>query len=368
MYPEIIYQLALAQVPNIGAVHAKKLCDTFGSASEIFNTSQKDLEKIEFIGTIKAKSIKRFKDFGKAENELRFIEKYAIKSLFLTSPEYPQRLLNCFDPPTILFYKGDADLNASKIVAIVGTRNHSEYGKNFTDKLVKTLARLNVIVVSGLAFGIDSIAHKCSLKYNLPTVAVVAHGLDIIYPEENTSLAKQIIHDGGLLTEFRSNTKPDKHNFPSRNRIVAGISDATIVVESGSKGGSIITANLAWDYNRDVFAVPGRSIDTKSEGCNKLIKDNKATLLDDPAQFIDTMGWNDDSETKKKTVQAQLFINFKEDEKRILNCLTATEIAGIDELNFKTGLSSSDIASALLNLEMQGVLKALPGKRYALNQ
>lgn len=369
MHSEIIYQLSLAQVPYIGAVHAKKLCDTFGSASAIFNAKQQELEKIEFIGTIKAKSIKRFRDFAKAEKELRFIEKYSIKSLFLTSPEYPQRLLNCFDPPTMLFYKGSADLNTSKIVAIVGTRNHSEYGKNFTEKMIKALARLNVVIISGLAFGIDSIAHKCSLKYKLPTVGVVAHGLDTIYPQENTNLAKQIIHDGGLLTEFQSNTKPDKHNFPSRNRVVAGISDATIVIESGLKGGSTITANMAWDYNRDVFAVPGRSIDTKSEGCNRLIKENKATLLDDPEQFIETMGWNDDVRDKKKrTLQTKMFINFKEDEKRILNFLTTTESAGIDEVNFKTGLSSSSIASALLNLEMQGILKVLPGKRYALNQ
>src|SRR5688500_11470856 len=264
MYSELIYQLSLTQVPYIGAVHAKKLCETFGSASAIFNASQKELENVEFIGTIKAKSIKKFRDFAAAEKEIRFIEKYAIKGLFLTSPEYPQRLLNCFDPPTMLFYRGSADLNAPKIVAIVGTRNNSEYGKNFTEKLIKTLARMNVIIVSGLAFGIDAIAHKCSLKYKLPTIAVVAHGLDTIYPEENTNLAKQIIKDGGLLTEFQSNTKPDRHNFPSRNRVVAGISDATIVVESGLKGGSTITANMAWDYHRDVYAVPGRSIDTKS--------------------------------------------------------------------------------------------------------
>jgi DNA processing protein len=367
MYSELIYQLSLTQVPYIGAVHAKKLCETFGSASAIFNASQKELEKVEFIGTIKAKSIKKFRDFAAAEKEIRFIEKYAIKGLFLTSSEYPQRLLNCFDPPTMLFYRGSADLNAPKIVAIVGTRNNSEYGKNFTEKLIKTLARMNVIIVSGLAFGIDAIAHKCSLKYKLPTIGVVAHGLDTIYPQENTNLAKQIIKDGGLLTEFQSNTKPDRHNFPSRNRVVAGISDATIVVESGLKGGSIITANMAWDYNRDVYAVPGRSIDTKSEGCNRLIKENKATLLDDPEQFIETMGWNDDHAKKKRTLQTKMFIDFKEDEKRILDLLMTDEFAGIDELNFKTGLSSSSLASALLNLEMQGVLKVMPGKRYSLN-
>ena len=366
MYSELTYQLSLCQVPYIGYVQAKKLCDTFGSATAIFKSNVKDLEKIDHIGDIKAKSIKNFKDFTKAEKEIRFIEKYGIKSLFLTCDDYPQRLLNCFDPPTILFYKGIADLNASKIVAIVGTRNNTEYGKSFTEKLVKSLSRVNVIIISGLAFGIDSIAHKCSLKYGIPTIGVLAHGFDTIYPPENTNLAKQMINEGGLLTEFRSNTKPDKHNFPSRNRVVAGISDAAIVIESGLKGGSNITANLAWGYNRDVFAVPGRSIDMKSQGCNRLIKENKAILLDDPEQFIEVMGW-DEPEIKKKILQQKMFVEFTEEEKRIIEVLKKNECAGIDELNFNSGLCSSSIAAALLNLEMQGVLKTLPGKRFMIN-
>jgi len=366
MYCELTYQLSLCQVPYIGYIQAKKLCDTFGSATAIFKANRKDLEKIDHIGDIKAKSIKNFKDFTKVEKEIRFIEKYGIKSLFLTSEDYPQRLLNCFDPPTMLFYKGNADLNTSKVVAIVGTRNNTEYGKSFTEKLVKTLSRLNVIIISGLAFGIDSIAHKCSLKYGIPTIGVLGHGFHTIYPPENTNLAKQMIHEGGLLTEFRSNTKPDKHNFPSRNRVVAGISDAAIVIESGIKGGSNITANLAWGYNRDVFAVPGRSVDIKSQGCNRLIKENKAILLDDPEQFIEVMGW-DESEKKNTLFQKKMFVEFTDDEKRIVEVLKKNESTGIDDINFNSGLSSSNIAAALLNLEMQGVLKAIPGKRYVIN-
>jgi DNA processing protein len=365
MTTELIYQLSLCQVPFIGNVHAKKLIETFGSASAVFNASLHDLENIENIGEIKAKSIKKFRDFARAEKEQAFIEKYEIRPLFLTDNDYPQRLLNCFDPPAMLFYKGTADLNASRIVAIVGTRNNTEYGKYVTEKLVKALTKVNAVVVSGLAWGIDTIAHRCSLKYGIPTIGVVGHGLDTIYPPENANLAKQMIRQGGLLSEFRSNTKPDKHNFPSRNRVVAGISDATIIVESGLKGGSNITANLAWGYNRDVFAVPGRSTDVKSEGCNRLIRENKAILLDDPGEFMVMMGWNE-YEKKKGMLQKPLFTDMTDEEKKIVELLKKDEETGIDELNFKSRLSSSSIASALLNLEMQGVLKVLPGKRYRL--
>lgn len=362
---ELVYQLSLSQVPHIGNVHAKQLCDIFGSASEVFNAPLHELEKVENIGEIKARSIKNFRDFGRAEKEVIFIEKYGIKPLFLTDSDYPQRLLNCFDPPAMLFYKGTADLNASRIVAIVGTRNNTEYGRYFSEKLVKALADADAVIISGLAFGIDTIAHKCSLKYGIPTVGVVGHGLDTIYPQENTNLAKQMIKNGGLLTEFRSNTKPDKHNFPSRNRVVAGLSDATVVIESGLKGGSNITANLAWGYNRDVFAVPGRSTDAKSEGCNRLIRDNKAILLHEPEHLISTMGW-DEPEKKKRILQKKLFMEINDAEEKIMELLRKNEDASIDELNFKSGFSASSIASAVLNLEMQGILKVLPGKRFRL--
>ena len=191
-------------------------------------------------------------------------------------------MLNCYDSPTLLYYKGEADLNGDKIVAIIGTRNHTDYGKQITEQLVEELTEQNVVVVSGLAYGIDAIAHKAAVKNNLPTVGVLAHGLDQVYPPQHTGLAKEMLKaGGGLLTEFRSKSKPDKHNFPTRNRVVAGMSDATIVIETGIKGGSMITAELANNYNKDVFAFPGKVTDTKSAGCNYLIKNNKAILLTD---------------------------------------------------------------------------------------
>jgi DNA processing protein len=365
MFAEKIYELALSQVPHIGHVHAKTLNDQFGSASAIFHATQQQLERIEGIGTVRAKSILSFKDFSSAEREWEFANKYGISVLYLSDANYPRRLLNCYDPPTVLFYKGTVSLNASRCVAIVGTRNNTEYGKTFTEKLVKKLATCDCIIISGLAFGIDAIAHKCAVKYDIPTIGVVGHGLDTIYPPEHAGLARQLLKNGGLLTEFKSKTKPDKHNFPSRNRVVAGICDATIIVESGIKGGSMITAEIADSYHRDVFAVPGRATDAKSSGCNELIKRNRATLLMDPEQLIETMGWAD-TEQNKKAIQKQLFPDLNSDEKIVVELLKQQEVMTIDELNFKSGITHSNLAGTLLNLELSGVLKLLPGKRYTL--
>ena len=365
MYPETIYQLALSEVPTIGYVHAKILVEHFGSATAVFQARKQELERIEGIGESRARNICRFTGFSKAEDEFTFADKYGIQILFLTNPEYPQRLLNCYDPPTVLFYRGTASLNHRRIVAVVGTRNNTEYGKATTEKLVKTLADLNCIVVSGLAFGIDAIAHKSAVKHDIPTIGVVGHGLDIIYPYEHAPLAKQMLKNGGLLTEFRSKTKQDKHNFPSRNRVVAGISDATVIVESGIKGGSMITANIAHSYNRDVFAVPGRTIDTKSSGCNELIRSNKAVLLSDPAQVPELMGWLD-SGKHSPVIQKELFTSLDENEKKIVDFLMKKEVAGIEELSMALAVSSSTLAATLLNLEMAGLVKGVPGKRFVL--
>ena len=366
MNNELLHQLALTLVPNIGDVQAKILIQHFGEVSAIFKAKTSTLEKIEGIGSVRAKSIKEFDDFHIAEKEQEFIEKYKIKTFFLTDKDYPKRLLNCYDSPTLLFYKGTADLNASKIVAIVGTRTNTEYGKQFTEKLVKDLSELNITIISGLAFGIDAMAHKAALKHGLPTVGVVGHGLDKIYPSENSSLAKEMIkEEGGILSEFFSGTKPDKHNFPLRNRIVAGISDATVVVETNIKGGSMITGNLANAYNRDVFAVPGRTTDTKSSGCNHLIKYNKAILLTDADELLELMGWKEKSKTKTKK-QKELFIELTPEEKQVVQLLQAKETVSIDEINLSSGLSSSTIAAAILNLELQNVVASLPGKMYKL--
>ena len=365
MNQDLLHQLALTLVPNIGDVHAKILVQHYGDAQTIFNAKKSDLEKIEGIGAVRAKSLKDFSDFESAEKEIDFISRYKIQTLFLTDKNYPQRLLNCYDSPTLLFYKGSADLNASKIVGIVGTRSNTEYGKSFTEKLVKDLSEQNILIVSGLAFGIDAYAHKAALKNGLPTVGVVGHGLQTIYPSEHAGLAKEMLKkDGGILTEFFSNTKPDKHNFPLRNRLVAGICDATVLVETNIKGGSMITAKLADAYNRDVFAVPGRTTDKYSSGCNHLIKNNKAILLTDAEELLEVLGWKEKKANAKK--QRELFIELSTDEKQIVQLLQQNEVLHIDEINISSGLSSSAIAAAILNLELQGVVGSMPGKLYKL--
>lgn len=365
MNSELLNQLALTLVPNIGDVQAKILVNHFGDASSIFNAKKTSLEKIEGIGGVRAKSIKEFDDFYLAEQELKFIEKYKIKTLFLTDADYPKRLLNCYDSPTLLFYKGSADLNTSKIISIVGTRSNTDYGKQFTEKLVKDLSEQEILIISGLAHGIDAYAHKAALKNNLPTVGVVGHGLDKVYPSENTALAKEMVKDGGgILSEFFSGTKPDKHNFPLRNRIVAGLSDATVVVETNIKGGSMITAKLADAYNRDVFAVPGRTNDKASSGCNHLIKYNKAILLTDAEELLDVLGWKEKKKEKKQ--QKELFVELSAEEKQIVQLLQEKEMVHIDEINLQSGLSSSSAAAAILNLELQSIIASLPGKMYKL--
>jgi DNA processing protein len=364
MNSDLLYQLALTEVPSIGHVNAKNLVSYFGSAENIFKASFKELLCVEGIYTGQAKKIKQFRDFKSAEHELKFIQKYRIETLFINDKNYPRRLLNIYDPPTLLFYRGCTDLNISRIIAIVGTRSSTEYGKMLTDKLVQALQPYGVIIISGLAFGIDAYAHKAAIKNNIPTIGVLAHGLDIIYPPEHSTLAKSMIKSGGLLTEFKSNTSPDKYNFPSRNRIVAGMCDAVIVIESGAKGGSLITADLAHGYSRNVYAFPGKATDAKSIGCNMLIQDNKAGLLTDPQYFIKEMGWDNDKMIKHKQPKL-LFEDLDEHEKKIVDLLKANPMH-IDELMFLSGLSSSMTASVILALELRSIIATLPGKRLTL--
>lgn len=364
MSDELIYQIALTLVPNIGPVHAKILTEHFGSAKAIFKASKKLLANIEGIGEIKAKCINTFNDFATAEKETEFIEKYKIQTLFLKDDKYPKRLLNCYDSPTLLYYRGSADLNSSKVISIIGTRNNTDYGRQITEQLINEIQSQEVLIVSGLAYGIDSIAHKSALQNNLPTVGVLAHGLDIIYPSAHSTLAKQISLNGGLLTEFKKETLPDKHNFPKRNRIVAGMADATVVIETAEKGGSIITAELANGYNRDVFAFPGKITDSKSAGCNQLIKNNKAILLTDAAQLIDALGWS--AKKVKRKEQRELFITLTADEQILVDVLKEKESVHIDELFLKSGLTSSTVSATMLNLEFQNIVTSLPGKIYRL--
>ncbi|MEO6723079.1 MAG: DNA-processing protein DprA [Ferruginibacter sp.] len=365
MTDDLLYQVALTLVPNIGDVHAKALINRYGNAESIFTAKRKDLEQIEGIGTVRANSIKAFTDFESSEDEVKFIAQYKITPLFITDEKYPRRLLNCYDSPTLLYYRGNADLNTSKIISVVGTRGNSEYGKWACEKFLEELAGENILVISGLAFGIDTIAHKSALKNNLSTVGVLAHGLDRIYPVQNKSLAKQMVEQGGLLTEFMNNTIPDKQNFPKRNRIVAGMCDALVVVESGKKGGSLITAELANNYNKDVFAFPGRTNDAKSEGCNYLIKNNKAAIATCAGDLLEMMNW---SETKKASPkkQRELFIELTPDQRVVIDILQLQNTIQIDELHQKAGLSSSAIAAALLMLEMESLVISMPGKVYKL--
>ena len=366
MYPDLLYRVALTLVPHIGAVQAKILLQQC-EPEEIFHAKKSFLEKIEGIGPVRAAAIAAFRDFSEAEEEIRFVEKYGIRPLFITDDAYPKRLLNCYDSPTLLYYKGEADLNAQRSVAIIGTRNHTEYGRQLTEKLVKDLAAHRVSVISGLAYGIDALAHKAALKYQLPTVGVLAHGLDQVYPPDHTGLARDMVKNGGgLLTEFRSRSKPDKHNFPTRNRIVAGMTDATIVIETGVKGGSMITAEMANGYNRDVFALPGRVTDTKSAGCNQLIRTNKAILLNEAEELLLAMGWVDTGKKNNHSRQREIFIELSAEEQVITRLLQEKEQVHIDELNLRSGLSSSAVAAAILNLELRNVIVTLPGKFYSL--
>jgi DNA processing protein len=363
---ERMYQLALTMVPNIGDVQARLLVQHFKTASAIFGARPSELERMEGIGAVRARSIKQFNDFSAAEKELEFIEKYQIQMLFVADEQYPKRLLNCYDAPPLLFYRGAANLNSSRVLAIVGTRSATDYGRQLTEQIVQDLSGYEVVIVSGLALGIDAHAHRAALKCNLPTVGVVGHGLDKIYPHAHTKMAREmVLAGGGILSEFFSGTLPDKHNFPLRNRIVAGLSDATIVVETDVKGGSMITAKMADAYNRDVFAVPGRSTDPKSSGCNYLIQHQKALLINNAEDLLEAMGWKDKNITRQK--QRELFIEFTEEEKKLVHLLREGKPVPIDEINLQSGLSSSTVAATLLNLELKGVIVSMPGKMYRLS-
>ncbi len=360
---DLLYQVALTQVPNIGKIQARILAETFGEAKKIFTAPVSTLEKIEGMGSVRASAIRHFRQFSVAEKELKFIDRYKVQPYFITHPNYPKRLLHCYDPPVLLFLKGSIDLNFSRSVAIVGTRSNSNYGKMVTEHFVQEIRNAEPVIISGLAFGIDTIAHRAALKHDLPTIAVLAHGLDTIYPPENNSLAKSIVSNGGLLTEFISGTAPDKHNFPSRNRIVAGLSDATMVIETGIKGGSMITADLAAGYNREVFALPGKITDKKSEGCNYLIQQNKANLYTGADQFLQTMGW-ELKENCSSILQPDLFVETTEQEKIILHLIIENENAHIDQLLLQSGFNASILSSVLLSLEMKNLVYSLPGRRF----
>ncbi len=368
---ELLYQIALKQVKGVGDVTAKNLVAYCGSAGAVFKAKKEELLKIPQVGEYVAQFVLSHRNdieiFKRAEQEIKFIEDEAITPLFFTDARYPNKLKHCSDAPILLFYKGNADLNKEKIVAVIGTRNATEYGKQQTEKLMQGLATENILVISGLAYGIDICAHKAALQNKLDTIGVLAHGLDDLYPSVHTNIANKMVHQGGLLTEFLSQTNPDKENFPKRNRIVAGMSDAVIVVESKRTGGALITAEIAHTYNRDVFAFPGRAEEEHSAGCNMLIKRNKATLIEHAGDFLYAMGWEQTENKKIKSTQFILPINLSEEETQIINLIKDSQPIHIDDICNKLQLTPGKTSGLLLQLEFGNLIKSLPGKLYTLN-
>ncbi len=354
-------------LPNIGTILAKNLLAYCGSAEAVFKASKNKLVKIPAIGEERAEGIVNSSVLEDAAKELKFIEDFKIKCLFFTDEAYPQRLKQIADSPLMLYYKGNANLNAERIVGIVGTRKATEYGKEATRKLVADLAAQDILIVSGLAYGIDVAAHNASLEHNLKTVGVLGHGLNTMYPAQHSNVAKKMVLQGGLLTEYKSIDEMAMHNFPERNRIVAGMCDAIVVVESAIKGGAVITANIANSYNKEVFAYPGRSIDKTSAGCNFLIKTFKAGIIENAHDLLEAMHWTQQEETSKgKTRQRQLTFALNDDEQKIYNLLNETPEIEIDKLADITAMHSSSLAGILLEMEMNGIIVSLPGKRYKL--
>ncbi len=363
MSNELVSQIALTQIPQIGDAYAKLLIQHFGSALAVFQASKRQLECIEGIGTLRAQQIKQFKNFEHCEKEVEFIEKNKIEVLFFSSEKYPKRLLHCPDSPLLLYYKGTADLNASKIISVVGTRQPSSYGTILCQQFIEALRPFEVIIMSGLAYGIDATAHRSALQHQLPTVAVLGHGLDRIYPAAHRALAAQISQQGGLLTDYISGSLAHPQNFPKRNRITAGLCDAVIVIESGIKGGSLITASIANSYHKDVFAFPGKTTDAKSQGCNYLIQNHLAGLITEASDFIQLMNW---SSNRTSIQQGELFASLTETEKKMVDKMNPSQTIHIDQLMHQAGIPYSEAASVLLQLEMKKIIQLLPGKMYKL--
>lgn len=364
---QTLHLIALSLLPGIGDARIKKLVAYCGGAEAVFKESSTFLEKIPNIGKKIAASVKSDIVIKKAEQELAFAAKNNVDVLSFLSDDYPQRLKHCDDAPVVLYKKGKGSINPPRVVSIVGTRNATKEGISITEKLVQELASANVCVVSGLAYGIDIAAHRACVKFEIPTIGCLAHGLDRIYPQVHSSTAEKMLETGALITDFPIGTKPDRENFPKRNRIVAGMADATIVVEAAVKGGALITAELANSYNRDVFAVPGRVSDQYSEGCNNLIKYLKAAMITSGTDVLKAMGWDDQLDAKiSPQPQQKLLINLTEEQEKVVDVLRQQSHT-IDRLSVLTELPMSKVATLLLELEFEGIVSTLPGKVYKLN-
>jgi DNA processing protein len=366
MYEEKLYQLALTLVPGLGDILVKTLISYIGSAQEVYSATVSKLTKVPGIGPNTARAIKRF-DLKEAEEQLKKLKAKAIKLYFYTDKDYPQRLKNIYDAPALIYLSGNVDLNHNRMLAIVGTRNATDHGKEFVKEFVKDLSSHNLVVVSGLAYGIDIEAHKSALKYNIPTIGVIASGLDTIYPQVHAKYAKRMLEQGGLLTEYPLQTSLDPARFPARNRIIAGLSDATVVIEAANKGGALITADLASGYDREVFAVPGRWNDDFSNGCNRIIKNNLAQSITSAKDLEYYMQWpeGEDAHEVKISLSKE---EFDEQEWAVIGTINkSADGIHIDEISWRSQIQISKLASILLNLEFRGVVNCIPGKKYALN-
>ncbi|WP_367756233.1 DNA-processing protein DprA [Flavobacterium sp. WC2430] len=359
---DLFYLLALQRVEGVGDIIAKKLITHCGSAEAVFTTKIATLATIDGVGSMLLKNLKDKMVFEKANQELDYINANAVNTVYFQDEAYPERLKQCIDGPLLLFSSGNINLKNRKIISIVGTRQITSYGTEFCRKLIEDLAPLDPIIVSGFAYGVDIVAHQLAIEHNLQTIGVVAHGLNQIYPKTHKKYVAKVEENGGFMTEFWSSSNPDKENFVRRNRIVAGMSEATIVIESADRGGSLITANMANDYNRDVFAVPGRVTDKYSQGCNNLIKTQKANVLTSAADVVYILNW--DIQKEIKPVQKQLFVTLDEDEQKVYDYLLKTGKELMDIIALRCDFPIYRISGLLLNMELKGVVRPLPGKLF----
>jgi len=364
---DLRFLIALTLIPSVGSITARKLIAYTGLARAVFSEKKSNLQKIPGIGSFLTGSVKPNQLLIQADRELLYIGKNQVSALTLYDREYPERLKQCPDAPLVLYLKGTNVLNPGKALSIVGTRNATEYGSEQCRKIIRDLTENNhkVLIVSGLAYGVDAQAHMAALQNGQETVAVLAHGLHTLYPFAHKNLAAKIIESGALLTDFCTGDNPERNNFLKRNRIIAGLSDATLVIESGKKGGALITADLALSYNRDVLALPGRASDTMSEGCNMLIRDNKAALVSGCADIEYLLGW-DRKDTKVQPRQASLFTELNEDEQKIVDELKKEERLCPDIISLRTGMPVSKVSATLLNMEFKALVNVLPGNCYRL--
>lgn len=369
MANEHTYLIALTMLKGIGDVLARALLQHFGTAEEVFKTKRRMLEKTPGIGEYTANRIELTKTeaLKRAEKEMAFIEKNKIQLYAITENNYPRRLRECDDAPVVFYYKGNANLDAPKTISIVGTRRASDYGRMLTEKLVRELADFypETLIISGLAYGIDVCSHRNALKNGLPTVGVLAHGLDRIYPTVHRNTASEMLKQGGLLTDFPSETEPDRENFLKRNRLIAGLADATVVVESAEKGGALVTADIAFSYGRDVYTFPGRTTDECSQGCNRLIRLNKAGLITSAQDLIQSLCW-DVQENRQPMPQVQLELKLEQSDNPVVQLLTQKGEMQINELATTINLPIHKVSSMLFELELAGHVASLPGGMYKL--